>query len=201
MSQRARGLRRSFLALSMAAAPSLADHTPGQQMQGATAGWPIGDFFLADQNGNPFVRQSLDGRWTLLVLGDSRCAAGCAAALSAAAGLLRRIARTQAAQTTQVVLLSLRPDDRTADMRRVLAPHGAGFLGVTGPSEQLAGLADDLGINTGGLAEQASVTPREQAHTDSIWLIGPDGVIRTELLPPFDVPLLTAAYLKTRLRG
>jgi protein SCO1 len=201
MSRGAWGLHLALFVLSIAAAPSLADHRPGQQGKRATAGWPIGDFSLVDQNGSPFVRRNLDGRWTLLVLGDSRCEAGCAAALSATSGLLRRIASTGAIQTTQVVLVSVRPKDTAADMRRLLHPYGAAFIGVTGPSHQLAALADDLGIGSGALAEQGSDALGDQAHTGSIWLIGPDGVIRTELLAPFDVLLLTAEYLKTRLRG
>jgi protein SCO1/2 len=61
-------------------------------------------------------------------------------------------------------------------------------------------LADDLRIPYPPQYLRA-VTPGGQGHVGSIWLIGPDGVIRTELLPPFDVPLLTAAYLKLRLKG
>ena len=204
MSHGARGLRMVLFGLVSAAALSLADHAPRQQVTEATAGWPIGDFSLVDQSGNPFGGQSLKGRWTLLVLGDSRCAAGCAAALSAAAGLLRRIAPTQAAATTQVVLLSLRPDDTAADMHRLLGAQDSGFIGVTGPADQLAALADDLGVDSTAQAEQAaqaSGTPDDQVHRGSIWLIGPDGAIRAELLPPFEVMLLTAEYLKIRLRG
>ena len=201
MSHGARGLRMVLFGLVSAAALSLAEHAPRQQVRGTTAGWPIGDFSLVDQSGNPFGGQSLKGRWTLLVLGDSRCTAGCAAAVSAAAGLLRRIARTRAVATTQVVLLSLRPDDTAADMHRLLGARDSGLIGVTGPSDQLAALADDLGVDSTAQAGPASGTPDDQVHRGSIWLIGPDGAIRAELLPPFEVMLLTAEYLKIRLRG
>jgi hypothetical protein len=33
-----------------------------------------------------------------------------------------------------------------------------------------------------------------------LWLIDANGVIRARLLPPYDVPLLTASYLRTRAR-
>jgi protein SCO1/2 len=200
MSWRGKGLHVALLALSLAAGPSPADRAP-RQVTGVTAGWPIGDFALVDQDDNPFLRRELDGRWTLLVVGDSQCPSACAAALSATAGLLRRIAGTQTVKTTQVVLLSLRPGDTAADMRRRVALHGGGLIGLTGPSRQLAGLADDLGIGARSPAEQASNMPDQRDPRGSIWLIGPDGVVRAELLPPFDVKLLTATYLKTRLRG
>jgi hypothetical protein len=75
------------------------------------------------------------------------------------------------------------------------------FIGVTGPSQVRAGLVDDLGVTYQPITWQASDTPGDQGHAGSVWLIGPDAVIRAELLPPFDVLLVTAEYLKTRLRG
>jgi len=36
------------------------------------------------------------------------------------------------------------------------------------------------------------------SYAGSLVLIGPDGVVRVEFLPPFDPLLLTAEYLKTR---
>ena len=52
-------------------------------------------------------------------------------------------------------------------------------------------LADDMlgGSNTAGAN-----------RTGSLVLVGPDGTVRAQFLPPFDVELLTAEYLKTRVR-
>jgi protein SCO1/2 len=171
------------------------------QVRQSSAGWPIGAFSLLDQDGKPFVKESLEQRWTLLALGDSQCAGACAATLSALSGLLQRIAGTRAVQTTQVVLVSMKSEDTAADMRHRLAAYDPRVIGVTGPPQELAGLADDLGASYPSLAGQASPPAGDLGHAGSVWLIGPDGVVRAELLPPFDVLSLTATYLKTRLRG
>lgn len=178
--------------------PARADQAPAQRVSPAAAGWPIGDFALVDQHGDPFTQEGLRGRWTFLLLGDSRCGDPCTAALSALSGLYRRIAGTRALETTQVVFVSLDPRDTATDLARYLAPFDPRFIGASGAAEVLAGLADELGVSSPSRpTSPASGTP---SGDGSLWLIAPDGVIRARLLPPFEVVLLTAEYLKTRVR-
>jgi protein SCO1/2 len=162
-----------------------------QAVDRAAAGWPVGPFALVDQHGEPFTHVRLAGRWTFLLLGDTRCGAPCADALAALAGLYQRIAKTRAVTTTQVVFVSLASqDDTPARLRTYLKPFDPRFLAATGPEPVLARLADDLGV-----------APGVARYTGSLWLIGPDGVIRGRMQPPYDVPLLTSEYLRTRARG
>lgn len=190
-----------ILVVTAATTPAVATHTPEQALDQASAGWPIGDLALVDTHGNPFVTRDLHERWTLLAVADSRCGERCDRTLWALSGLLRRIAGTRVLSSTQVVVVSLRADDAPADLRRLLASYDARLIGVTGRAEDLARLADDLGADiesgAGPDAEPLGVEDR----TGALWLIGPDGAIRAELFPPFDPLLLTAAYLKLRLRG
>jgi protein SCO1/2 len=177
--------------------PVLADPARLQQVDLSSAGWPLGVFALVDQRGSSLTEADLQGRWTFMLLGDGNCGEACAAALSALAGLYRRIGGTQAIETTQVVFVSLDPvGDAPARLARYVELHDPRFIGAAGPRPTLEKLADDLGV---------SLSPIEPAgaggYPGSIWLVGPDGVIRVRFLPPYDVPLLTAEYLKTRLRG
>jgi protein SCO1/2 len=203
MKPMSRSWHRWFLGgtlLAGAVAPTPADQAPPEQPGDVSAGWPLSDFRLLDQRGAPFTQEGLRGRWTLLLLGDKRCGAPCASALAALSGLCRRIAGTRALETTQVVFVSLDPSDTPAELAGYLAPYDPRFVGATGPSETLAGIAEDLGLPrapTSGEDNSAGRLP----YDGSIWLIAPDGVIRLQFLPPFDVPTLTAAYLKTRSRG
>ena len=190
-----------LLLLSLAVASPLAEHAAIQQVSRDLAGWPIGDLELVDQRGNPFLNENLIGRWTLLAVADSRCGAPCAGTVAALSGLLRRIAGAKVIQTTQAVLVSFREEDRAAQLARLGASQEPGLIAVTGTPEGIAQLADDLGLSYPPPPEWHADSPGGEGHTGSIWLIGPDGVIRAELRPPFDVPLLTAAYLKLRLKG
>jgi len=167
---------------------ALAGHNPVQRVNRSAAGWPVGDFALTDDRGQPFTQDRLRGRWTFVVLGDTQCAEPCAAPLAALAGMRRRIAGTEALKTTQVVFVSLDPRrDTPRRLREYVAPFDSSFVGATGPNATLASLADDLGLHGEARALQGALV-----------LLGPDGVVRAQYLPPFDVPLLTADYLKTR---
>ena len=167
---------------------ALAGHNPVQTVNRSAAGWPVGDFALTDDRGRPFTQDRLRGRWTFVVLGDTQCAEPCAAPLAALAGMRRRIAGTEALKATQVVFVSLDPQrDTPQRLREYVAPFDSSFVGATGPNAILASLSDDLGLHGEAPALQGALV-----------LLGPDGVVRAQYLPPFDVPLLTADYLKTR---
>lgn len=187
------------LAVCLAAMPNAsARHGRSQQIDKSSAGWPIGAFRLVDQQGQAFTQERFLGRWTFVLLGDTHCGQRCAAPLSALAGMYRRIARTQALETTQVLFVSSDPArDSPVVLRNYLARFDERFIGATGPSPTLQRLADDLGadLTPAGLADATAGN-----HEIALLLVGPDGAIRAEFLPPFDVELLTAAYLKTRLR-
>ena len=188
---------RSALAIALAlaavpaAGPAFAHHNPVQHTDLSARGWPVEDFSLVDQHGKTLTRQLLQGRWTFVLLGDTH-SGPCTQALDALNGLYQRIAPTEALKTTQVLFVSLDPQrDTPARLQSYLAPFDARFLGGTAAPDALDRLADDmLGGSTTAGADRAG----------SLVLVGPDGIVRAQFLPPFDVELLTAEYLKTRVR-
>lgn len=171
------------------AAPARADHGETQRVDHELDGWMLGDFTLVDHDGKPYTEKRLDGRWTFVVLGDTRCGEPCTSVLAALAGMRERIAGTEAVQTTQVLFVSLDPErDSAPALRRYLAPFGARFVGASAQREALARFVDDLS-STGG-----------KRRAGALLLIGPNRDLRGEFLPPYDVPRLTAEFLKTRAR-
>jgi cytochrome oxidase Cu insertion factor (SCO1/SenC/PrrC family) len=109
--------------------------------------------------------------------------------------MLQRIARTQKVKTTQVIFVSLAGD--TPEMLRTyLAPFDPHFIGASGKQQTVERLADDLGV-----AEllPASLVEPSGAYPGVLSVIDPEGVVWGQFLPPFDVSLLTARYLKTRV--
>ena len=179
----------------------LADHGEKQHVSRVAAGWPIDAFTLVDQRGEPFTQQQLQGRWTFVLLGDVHCGEPCISALSALAGMYRRIARTEAMKTTQVLFISLDPERDTAtQLQKYLAPFDERFIGAIGSRQTLRRLTDDLGVAARVPAQPGSIGAGSNNYSGSLLLIGPDGSVRAEFLPPFEVLLLTAEYLKTRVR-
>lgn len=180
---------------------SSARHGASQPVNRASAGWPVDSFALTDHNGKPFTQRRLEGRWTFVLLGDTRCGEPCATALSALRGMCERIARTEAVKTTQVLFVSLDPDQDAPDrLREYMAPYDEHFVAASASKEALESFVDELGAIDSLAADRASPHIKDHQYPGSLFLVGPDGVVRGEFLPPFDVKLLTAQYLKTRAR-
>jgi protein SCO1 len=157
-----------------------------QRVDRALEGWPIEPFTLVDQHGAKFGAEKLLGRWTFVLLGDTRCAQPCAAGLGALEGLSQRIWQSDAILSTQVLFVSLDPQrDTPAAIKAYLAPYDKRWIGATGAPQTLARLADDLslaGSSPGG----------------SLALVGPQGFLHAVYAAPYDVPRLTADFLKAR---
>ena len=180
--------------------PALADHGESQRVNLASQGWPVDSFTLIDQYGKAFTQERLQGQWTFVLFGDTHCAQPCTAALSALVAMNQRIARAEAIKTTQVLFVSLDPERDTPEiLRRYLASFDERFIGVSGSWQTLKRLTEDLGVSLRNPFQPASRVDNT-SYAGSLLLIGPDGVVRAELLPPFDALLLTAEYLKTRAR-
>jgi len=180
---------------------SSARHGASQAVNRASAGWPVDSFTLTDQDGKPFTEQRLEGRWTFVLLGDTRCGEPCAAALAALSGMCERIARTDAVKTTQVLFVSLDPDQDAPDrLREYMAPYDQHFIAASASKKALEAFVDELGAVDSLAAKRGSPPANNHYYPGSLLLVGPDSVVRGEFLPPFDVKLLTAQYLKTRAR-
>ena len=145
-----------------------------------------------DQIGRPVTEQELRGQWTFLLVNSDGCSEPCAAALAALAGLYRRIARAVALRRSRVIVVSLDPRQSPAELYGHLVTHDPRFLATGGSADAVAGLARDLGV------ADFPAASAEVSESGAMWLIDSDGVIRARLLPPYDVPRLTATYRRTR---
>lgn len=195
-------MRRHFLfTLAALGASRLVHAHAGQAMVQRTAringGWPMDRFALTDQLGRPFTHDNLRGRWTFVLFGDAHGDEPCTAALKALTGMCQRIARTQKLQTTQVVFVSL-VEDTPEQLRSFLAGFDTRFVGASGPAVTTAHLADDLGVDAATTLVPGEAT-RGSAHAGVLALVDPEGMVWGQYLPPFDVMLMTARYLKSRV--
>lgn len=173
------------VALVVAPSPAFAHHGGTQSVNRESAGWPVASFTLVDHEGLPFTERRLEGRWTFVLFGDVRCGARCDAPLAALAAMNRRIAGADAIRTTQVLFVSLDPGRDTPErLRRHLEAFDKRFVGATGTRASLRHLMDELDVTEPG----------------ALVLIGPDAVLRAELLPPYDPLLLTSEYMRIRSR-
>jgi protein SCO1/2 len=185
MRRRSLSILAAMLFAAAASAPAFAHHGKSQDANRKSAGWPVASFALADPDGKPFTERQLAGRWTFVLFGETGCGARCDEPLAALAAMRRILAGAEALRSTQVVFVSLDPERDTPErLQRYVASFDARFIAATGPRPALRRLMDELDV----------------AGQGALVLIGPDAVVRSELLPPYDPPLLASEYLRTRSR-
>jgi protein SCO1/2 len=182
--------------LGAAAGSAWAERAGPQKVSRLTGGWALDDFVLTDQHGKPFTQKNLDGQWTFVLFGDTRCGAPCEQALAALTGMRQRIAGTNRVDTTQVLFVSV-AQDPPEELRRFLAPYDEHFIGASGSPQTIARLAQSLGM-ADDAAPPSSAGPG-RSYSGVLALIDPDGIVWGQYLPPFHVQMLTARYLKTRI--
>ena len=136
---------------------------------------PARAFSLTDQDGRAFSLSSAHGSAVALYFGFTHCKDVCPQTLA-----LLGEARTQSKLTPEqlrIVMVTVDPKrDTDAAFQTFFIRTGVQATGLTGAPAQLRAVYQAYGI---------AVEPQKHdiAHTDDIFLIGPDGTLR-ELLDP-----------------
>jgi len=179
------------------ASTALAEPAGRQRTTRLTGGWQVDKLKLVDHHGQPFTEERLYGQWTFVLLSDTRCGTPCASALTALAGMRQRIAGTTKVQTTQVLFVSV-AQESADELRRYLAPFDEHFVGASGTPRAIARLMDELSI-ADVVPVSSNAAPETPDYSGTLSLVNPDGIVWGTFLPPFDVKMLTARYLKARI--
>lgn len=150
--------------------------------------WPartIAPFTLTDRHGQPFTLAALEGRWSFVYFGFTRCPDVCPTTL----GLLKQVGQKlvdDAAflQHGQVVLVSVDPErDTPAALDRYLGYFGPSFTGVTGRAADIAAVAREFGVVFGRVPQGDDYTVD---HSASVLLVDPHGRLVAVFTPPID---------------
>lgn len=190
-----RALTLSLAGLALLAAVWLAlalSGGPDRRPQHATVlpdGLPLPTFSLTDQDGRPFTRDALEGRWSLLFFGFANCPDICPITLSRLAAARRRLAEDSPGSVLpQIVFISVDPDRDTIDaLAEYVGAFGGAVTGATAPEAELRVLAEPLGIyfrkGPGG-ADYAV------EHSSSVLLVNPDAELHAIIGAPQGVDQL-----------
>lgn len=129
----------------------------------------LADFSLVDQEGLPFSREELRGRWTLLFTGFTNCPDVCPLTIASMADLRRRLARDD----LQFLFVSVDPERDTPEViRRYLGHFDPGLIGATGTRADLEQFTAGLGlaqIVNPGVGDEYTVD-----HSTALVLIDPE---------------------------
>ncbi len=133
---------------------------------------PIADFAFVDEDGRPFRRENLEGRWSLLFTGFTHCPDVCPTTLALMAELRRRLDRDD----LQFVFVSVDPERDTPEVvARYLAHFDPAFVGATGARAEMERFTAALGlaqVRNPGVDDDYTVD-----HSTALVLIDPEARI------------------------
>ncbi|MCO7187523.1 MULTISPECIES: SCO family protein [unclassified Pseudoalteromonas] len=126
--------------------------------------------------GSKFDKQSLQGKWTLIMFGFTHCPDICPTTLSRLAVLETHMSRLSNHQTLTYLFVSVDSGrDSIAMLDKYVRHFSPSFFSVTGHPEQLKSLAHNVGA-------QFQLDPKpdnyQVAHSALLYLTGPQGKLR-----------------------
>lgn len=131
---------------------------------------------LTDQDGKPFDLASLRGTPVLVYFGYTHCPDICPATLADLRDAVRLIA-----SPVHVVFVTIDPArDDAAAMKQYVDFYQAGFIGLTGTSDQIAATAAAWGVSYEKLPSD-SANGYAMAHSTEVYLVDPGGVLRNHI--------------------
>ena len=163
---------------------------------------PLGPFSLVDQDGHPFGRERLQGRWSFLFLGYTHCPDICPMTMATLRQVREQLAREpRAADGVQFVFVSVDPQrDTPEQLRGYVAHYGEGFLGVTGGDDQLQALARQLGALY-MRAPEAAGGAYAVDHTSTIFLVDPGAGLHALFSAPHEAGVIARAFLELQRKA
>lgn len=153
---------------------------------------PIADFVLTGDDGRPFTRADLAGRWTVVFVGYTHCADVCPTTLSHLKAARSRLGGE--GERLTVLFVSVDPERDTPDsLRRYVHYFDQGFRAATGTVEALTALGRQLGFvffrNSAADGEGYGID-----HSAELMLLDPKVRLVGYLIPPFRIEALAADF-------
>ncbi len=140
------------------------------------------DVSLTNQDGEAVSMEQLEGRWNLLFFGYTFCPDICPATLAELRQLQRSLPE-EVNQRLQPILVSVDPErDTPEQLKKYLDYFGAGFIGLTGPLDDIQTLANAAGVPF--IPGDTSKKDYTVDHGANLALIGPDGRLRGFIRAP-----------------
>ncbi|HEV7456013.1 MAG TPA: SCO family protein [Roseococcus sp.] len=162
---------------------------------GVTLGGP---FSLTDHTGRAVTQQDFAGRWMLVYFGFTYCPDVCPTELGTIAAALDIMGPEGEAITP--LLITIDPErDTPAQLADYVAAFHPRMIGLTGTAQQVADAARRYRVFY-ARAQRPEMTEYTMDHSSFVYLVGPDGLVRT-LFRAETTPEAMAAAVRGQLRA
>ena len=153
-----------------------------------------GSFDLIDHFGEPKQLEDYAGKHVMVFFGYANCLAICSAALPLMADVIDLLG-DNAKSGLVPLMITVDPENDTPDfMRNKLAEYHPALIGMTGSEGQLADVRKKFQVRIEFVGTDIDDNPIYN-HGSFIYLLGPDGKVKT-LVPPILEPQQMADIMK-----
>ena len=123
--------------------------TPSPVIEGLL--WPsprtLAPFTVTDHLGRPFGLEQLSGKWSFLFFGYTHCPDACPITLTVLKDFYGKLVSENAVGDVQIIFVTVDPArDTQEQMANYVRYFNDKFIGLTGTDEQIAALAQQVGV-------------------------------------------------------
>ena len=156
----------------------------------------ISDFSFYSANGVEFTKDDLQGKWTLMYFGFTRCPDECPTTMYQIKKLINVLREKDfPLDDKQWVLVSIDPErDTPEDIDKYAKGFDVDFIGVSNIRPMLLSLATQLSVNNVMPSEDSMDHSHLDNHVNNIILLNPNGDFAGVFRPPFDISRLSLTY-------
>lgn len=153
------------------------------EIEWATTPREISQFELKVEN-NAFTKQSLLGRWNIVLFGYLHCPDICPTGLMQMSKLAKQLSDATLEDKVQFIFVSIDPNrDSTEALKQYVQYFNSDFLGATGDHQELKKLTGQLGVHYEIVDDNGEYSV---AHSVHFSLIDSDGFYRGRIQPDFN---------------
>ena len=156
----------------------------------------ISDFSFYTANGVEFKKADLQGKWTLMYFGFTRCPDECPTTMYQMSKLVKVLReKSFPLEDKQWVLVSIDPErDSPDDIDKYAKGFDKDFVGVVNSRPMLLSLATQLSVNNIMPSGNQMDHSHLDNHVNNIILLNPDGEFAGIFRPPFEISTLSLTY-------
>ena len=139
--------------------------------------WPsprsLAPFTVTDHLGKPFGLEQMSGKWSFLFFGYTHCPDECPMTLTVLKDFYARLVKDNMADDVQIIFVTVDPArDTQKQMANYIRYFNDKFIGLTGTEEQIAALAQQIGVL---FYKADNNEDYAMDHSASVFLISPAG--------------------------
>lgn len=156
----------------------------------------INPFTLVDTHGKLFKNPDLNGHWTLMFFGFTRCATICPATMATLKQVYEKVAADKNT-LPKVVFISIDPArDNLSRIQQFVTAFNPSFTGITGSKAQIDQLAEELGVLYLKMAPASAKNDQDYQidHSGTILLFDPKGQFCAVFSMPHDAGAIARDY-------